>query len=110
MAADDSAKRRSDSFVPAVDRWYYTAKNLRKQERTFIFLHFMNESFSLCNAYSAQSCNSLLNFTKFHAVFAEHCRNSGFLPHQAHEARPAADGVKTLFLMPDAGNSAVPYR
>ena len=26
------------------------------------------------------------------------------------ECVPAADGVKTLFLMPDAGNSAAPYR
>ena len=102
MAADDSAKRRSDSFVPAVDRWYYTAKNLRKQERTFIFLHFMNESFSLYNAYSAQSCNSLLNLTKFHAVFAEHCRNSGFCLIRRTERVPAADGVKTPFLIPDA--------
>jgi hypothetical protein len=32
------------------------------------------------------------------------------LPHQTHGARPAADGIKTLFLMPDAGNSAAPYR
>lgn len=110
MAADDSAARRSDSFVPAVDRWYYTAKILRKQERTFIFLHFISESFSLCNAHSAQSCNSLLNLTKFHAVFAEHCRNSGFCLIRRMENVPAADGVKTLFLMADAGNSAAPYR
>ena len=98
MAADDSAKRRSDSFVPAVDRWYYTAKNLRKQERTFIFLHFTNESFSLCNAYSAQSCNSLLNFTKFHVVFAEHCRNSGFCLIRRMERVPPATGLKRCSL------------
>ena len=110
MAADDSAKRRSDSFVPAVDRWYYTAKNLRKQERTFIFLHFMNESFSLYNVHSAQSCNSLLKFTKFHAVFAEHCRNSGFCLIRHMEHTLSADGLKKTVLMPDAGISAVPYR
>ena len=110
MAADDSAARRSNSFVPAVDRWYYTAKMLRKQEPTFIFLHFMNESFSLFNAYSAQSCNSLLNLTKFHAVFAEHCRNSGFCLVRRMECVPAADGVKTPFLIPDAGISAAPDR
>ena len=110
MAADDSAARRISSFVPAVDRWYYTAKNLRKQERSFIFLHSLHESFSLYNAYSAQSCNSLLNLTKFHAVFAEHCRNSGFCLIRRMERVPAADGIKTLFLMPDAGHSAAPYR
>lgn len=98
MAADDSAKRRSDSFVPAVDRWYYTAKNLRKQERTFIFLHFMNESFSLYNVHSAQSCNSLLNFTKFHAVFAEHCRNSGFCLIRRMERVPPPTGLKRCSL------------
>ena len=98
MAADDSAKRRSDSFVPAVDRWYYTAKNLRKQEPTFIFLHFMNESFSLFNAHSAQSCNSLLNFTKFHAVFAEHCRNSGFCLIRRMERVPPPTALKRCSL------------
>lgn len=98
MAADDSAKRRSDSFVPAVDRWYYTAKNLRKQERTFIFLHFMNESFSLYNVHSAQSCNSLLNFTKFHAVFAEHCRNSGFCLIRRMERVPPPTELKRCSL------------
>ena len=98
MAADDSAKRRSDSFVPAVDRWYYTAKNLWKQEPTFIFLHFVNESFSLFNTHSAQSCNSLLNFTKFHAVFAEHCRNSGFASSGAWSASPPPTGLKRCSL------------
>lgn len=98
MAADDSAARRINSFVPAVDRWYYTAKILRKQERTFIFLHFISESFSLCNAHSAQSCNSLLNLTKFHAVFAEHCRNSGFASSGAWRMSPLPTGLKRCSL------------
>ena len=98
MAADDSAKRRSDSFVPAVDRWYYTAKILQKQERTFIFLHFTNESFSLFNAHSAQSCNSLPNFTKFSAVFAEHCRNSDFCLIRRMERVPPPTGLKRCSL------------
>ena len=64
MAADDSAKRRSDSFVPAVDRWYYTAIVHAKQADSFSFLHFYDEYFSLYDFYFAVSCNSLPNFTK----------------------------------------------
>ena len=64
MAADDSAKRRSDSFVPAVDRWYYTAIIPSKQANSFSFLHFYDECFSLYDFYFAVSCNSLPNFTK----------------------------------------------
>ena len=50
---------------------------------------------------------------QFHQISRCFCRalqEFRFLPHQAHGARPAADVVKTLFLMPDAGNSAAPYR
>lgn len=99
MAADDSAVRRISSFVPAVDRWYYTAKNLRKQERSFIFLHSLHESFSLFNSHSAQSCNSLPNFTKFSVVFAVHCRNCPFSASSGTwSARPQPMGLKKTFL------------
>ena len=51
-------------WVPAVDRWYYTAIIPSKQANSFSFLHFCNEYFSLCDFYFAVSCNSLPNFTK----------------------------------------------